>query len=483
VTEAIDKCLSGGKSALYKHDIGDQRFSDKDLDVPTTDGKEPGGPMPLTEWCGLFDPKDGHDYSEHVITMAGDHTVVRVQENTQWSGVRPYVWGHYIRVGTKFYSVGMIEKIVRLSRELDDTRNLSLIAQHLAISPMIEATDAVELTGNQLTAMPGRVIRTGAPGQLNPIVVPDTTRVALAAEATAKSDIQETTGVPRLFYGSSMEGGDTATEFVGRNAEANLRIEEGAINIAAFALSPALEMFLQLNQEYVTKDKEVALFGKAGNRTGVKKLSPADIAGRARIDIITLKEISLVGLHAQQMIRFLGAVSPLLQANPGLIDIPALLRMSYVSSFGYKDIEQVFPSYREVDDVLSPDEENMMFLSGTGQSVIVMPTDNDILHMKAHIGATGTKTFEKLDEERQRALLAHLENHKLQLSRKISVEMPDFAKALGGVAPMQPAEMAGPNGAAPVPSSRAPRVSEAGPQSPLGVTRSNAQAMTRGGGM
>ena len=454
---------SAGAGGLYAQSYGDRRHDASGGTESPTNARP--GEYRLLEYWGWFDLHDDGNFVECVITVAEDHTVLQVRRNPMWHGIRPYVSGHGNRSSNRFYSKGLVEVIVRLCMELDDTRNLRLEAAHLNLSPMFRASYDFAYSGNELTARSGQIFR-GERGSIEPIYQPSMDRAAESTEQAIKRDIQEVTGMPSLYQGQRSGGSGgavTATEVATMAQEANTRIEETAYNIGVFALSPMLEMFHALDQEYISKAKEISILGLDGIRAGIKKVSPEQIAGQVRIDILTLPEISLVGLHAAQMTRYLGSMGDLIVANPGLVDVKELMKLGFTQTFGYKHVDRIFPDSQRPEDQVTPGEENLAIISGHADQVLVKPADKDLIHLQVHQGFMDTQLYERQEELTQRQLAAHIQNHILQLEQKSQAAMPvqpDQMMAQGAGM----AAGGGPGGGRQAP----------GPQSLSGVARSGA---------
>ena len=441
-------------------------------------------------WDKDYDPSAGKagKEKEYCITIARridatgregtGWTCVRVAENEYWHGMRPAVVAHYVRRSHSFNSVGIIEPIVKLSAELDDSRNMALAARGLAAKPVVLASDDADIYGNNLVLDPGTVIRCRNTNAVKAMYMPDRSDTAWKAEDVIKGDIRETTGIISTYQGSSDAASETATSIVSRTREANKRISEACKNIAEDFLVPFLEMWHSMNQQMLTKERTLELVGEDGLVIDIRKVSPDEVAGRVNFEITALPEIEIAGLKAKMTMGFLAEAANFLAVDPNLLRPGQLLKKAYVDMFGSNDVEKVFPwanaplTYRSTMDE--------QYVVGAGYNVEVQEGENYYEHLMAHTGFAATSTFAKWPVDAKARWLAHMRNTENRLKQELESAAPraPIPQPMGQPTAQQAVPGAGaapPSGPPGGPMQPPPGGSPTGPQS-MGPMNATTQA-------
>jgi hypothetical protein len=193
------------------------------------------------------------------------------------------------------------------------------------------------------------------------------------------------------------------------------------------------------NQQFLNEDRTVTVSGDA--RTYKQfKVTPAELAGVARIDIILAAQIELLGLRGQAMTGFLNAIA----VNPalmGAIDTQELLKTVWTSEFGYGEVDRIFPP-KPGENLKSQMEENI--LMSRGMEIDVEASDNHVEHLKALMLFKDTDFFRKLDDDRQAIVNAHEANHEMRqrLQEEQFSQMPVPGMEQAGAAGIPPEAVA-----------------------------------------
>uniref|UniRef100_A0A6H1ZGK0 Putative portal protein n=1 Tax=viral metagenome TaxID=1070528 RepID=A0A6H1ZGK0_9ZZZZ len=375
------------------------------------------------KWDKDYDPPSGQgEEKEFCITIArrmttranqgGGWVALRVAENEYWHGLRPAVVAHYTRRSHCFQSMGMIEPIVRLCAELDDARSMGLAALSLTAKPIVVVTDDADIFSNNLILDPGTVLHARTKDAISTLFLPDRTDSAYRSQEVMKQDIRETTGIISHFQGASDGSSETATSVSNRVQEANKRLAEVARNVAEHFVVPMLEMFHAMNQQMITDERMVELIGEDGLLTDIQALSPAQVAGKVRFEIVALPKIEMAGIEAREILAFLNIVVPLLQFNPEIARIDKLLQMAWVKMFGIASLDEIFPSAQEPLKYRSAEDEHYMFAMGHAPKV--QPGENLMMHLQKHRAFMTTSVYRDWDEDAKRRLYAHAEETALK---------------------------------------------------------------------
>lgn len=434
------------------------------------------------EFWGRFDmdPEDhvpGKDYKpekEVVITLArklttagerGSWHCLRIAENPYWHGMRPFVVAHYIRRAHCFQSVGMIEPIVRLSAELDDSRNMALAARSLAAKPIIIADDNADIMSSTLILDAGSVLRARSTDSIKPLFIPDRQDVAYQAEAQIKQDIRETTGIVSPLEGSSPAGSQTATELVTMVREANKKLAEVCRNVAECFLIPMLEMMDAMNQQCITEERLIQILGADGKTAELRKTGPRDVAGKVHFEIAALPQLEMAGIEARMLQGFANMALPWMPFLGNAMNPEPLLRTIFERQFGPGRIKDVFPHADRPQKPRTANMEHWLIANGT----VILPQDgeNYRAHLQGHLTFMESDTFRSWDEDAKRRMHAHVENTKEELARMVEQSViPALPTQMGGM-PGAPGASLPPQGPGSPPGAA---VSAPGPSSMAGMT-------------
>lgn len=364
------------------------------------------------DWWGLFDLEGDGNRVECNITIIDDQFVVRISKNNLWHGMRPYLSSPWTPVEGEFYGIGIIEPIVPMALDVNDQQNSLNAAAALSVNPMVKVGDGMNIIDDQLFVSPGRVFRGEQIEQLQPFLLPDTSQIARLNKAEIRQDIEETTGIPRLFLGGASQGTETATEFSGRQREANLRLREVILALHREIQIPYLEMCLFNNQQFLDETRVVQYEGRAGQYFRYQA-TPVELAGIARVKPIMAPQIELLGLRGRLMTNFIGTLAQLGElANQE--PFRALLKKSFENEFGREDADLIWPE-SDLNFADSQEEENLVMQ--LGKSISVRETDNHELHLTKLNELMTTPEFENKPASIKAIFFAHRANHALFITR------------------------------------------------------------------
>jgi len=391
---------------------------------------KPEDDVKVLDWWGLIEIEDGKRVEGQVMMILSDSLengiIVRIAVNNQWHGHRPYLHGRWELVEGEGYSIGLIEPIVRLCIDLNDNQNVVNAAAALIPNPMYKVGDDMDVYDEQIIASPGRVFRGRDVGQFQPLVQPDMTQVARLSKEDIRRDIDETTGLPRSFYGGG-EKADTATEFMGKTREANLILRDRVKNLSRNVLRLFLEMCLYNNQQFLDEERPVLITGHAQDYS-TYLVTPDKLRGMARVSIKLTPQIELMGMRGQMMNNFmqtLAALGPLSGQEP----FRTLLKMVWRNEFGYEEIDEVFPPTL-ADMKVTQTQENLLMEKGI--EVRVEKWHPHLEHMRDVSGYMATPYFAKLPEEKQSIFRAHFQNHNMYAKLQQESQAQELGMAPGG---------------------------------------------------
>uniref|UniRef100_A0A6H1ZTG3 Putative head tail connector protein n=1 Tax=viral metagenome TaxID=1070528 RepID=A0A6H1ZTG3_9ZZZZ len=426
--EGVDRLAGPPGTAANPATYQDLRNLSDGISMNLNADKDGARQYEVFEFWGKFDPNyiqgrsEQRHEKEYVITLArkvidnqakGGWTCLRISENNYWHGQRPVVVAHYTRRSHCFQSVGVIEPIVSLCAELDDSRSMSLAARGLAAKPAFIADDSADIYTPNLILDFGSVIRARSTDSIKALHIPDVSDVAIKAEQNAKQDIREVTGIISNFQGTSDAASETATSVMSRTREANKRIVEVCYNLSTDFLVPMLEQFHAMNQQMMTKERMVELLGEDGLTVELRKVSPHEIAGRVGFEITAVPEVEFTGVKAQMYRQFLNDALPWMQFDPSIVRPAELLKMAYTETFGMANFNRIFPSADAPLKLRSAMDETYMF--GMGHEPKVQENENYHEHLKYHVAFSESETFRKWPEDAKRKLWAHIQTTRARL--------------------------------------------------------------------
>lgn len=367
----------------------------------------------VTEIWGRFDLYGTGRTRECVITVSED-VVLRVQENPFDDKHRPYAVAKANKYPFDFYSIGPLDHCIPLSIELDTHRQIGLEANKLAMCPITFMDETVDAPDSLWGVEPGTVFK-GQYNSIQQLKVGTSLREMEMAESILRRDHEEVAGAPRVFEGTS-EGEATATGIERKIQEGNKRIRS---YVRAFTsmTEELLRQFHALNRQYVTRDMKYRVLGKSGAKLDeYEEVGPEDFGPDVDFEFMGVSNLHTVGMEATNMQQFLGAAWPLIQANPGLIDVPAALDFLFEKLVGRID-RKVVNVPNSLDSLMSQEDEILVMLEG--QRVPVNYEDDDEEHiMVLERDILDNPRFDTQSPDVQKEILEHYENHKAQMRQK-----------------------------------------------------------------
>jgi hypothetical protein len=302
-----------------------------------------------------------------VITVANESIVLRDKENPFNHKKIPIVEAVDTKSIKELYGIGEIEPNRYLQAELNTNRNQRIENVKFAINnsyfydqTAIDEEDFVDAPNAKIP------VRNRGQRSLNDIIYPvpkkGISRSAYTEEEVIKRDMQETTGVTQYVRGIQPSGSATATEITSLQKEANYRFKQKIRNIAT-ALEKVGEMWIALNQQFVTEQQYIRIAGDRAqnlnfmqpqtygdtqmNKTGFEflQVAPEDIAGEYDIEVASTALEPLANKEARRQ-QLLQAFQMTAQAG---LSMPTLL----------KEILKTFDDITVMDKIVKDYEQQM----------------------------------------------------------------------------------------------------------------------------
>ena len=342
-----------------------------------------------------------------------------------FKGQRPIPEWHYQTVGTKWYSMGVMEIVERMSEELDTIHNLRLDVGFATNLPFFFYRASSGFNPNKIELKPWKGIPVQDPNDFTFPQFGNMTTFYHQEETLLFTLIERTMGVADLFLGVNPTRGAAsrhATGFVGTQQEAEARLSEVMAQDAgtfAFICDLVHNMEIQYGPDY----RDIRMHGEGDEVIEYNKLS------REEIRMIGEYDFELGANHGsfsnsvrqQQAQAILNVVrsSPLAQYDMGRIWEG---EAEYIRSIG-KDPEK-FIGRKEDIAVPTPkeqDEENQdmtQYQFGVGNPAPVHPSDNDQLHLQKIYAYLQSDAYNSMDRPNEAAFLQHASQHQQQLQAK-----------------------------------------------------------------
>ena len=384
-------------------------------------------------WC-RFDPEDRRHTREFVITIANGRTVLRVQENPHDDKHRPYAYARACKYPFDFHSVSPLDHAIQLSIEIDIHRQLTVEGSRLSVAPFVFADQRADLGENLWQHEPGKVFEI-PPGSVQFAEINSPAPNMRYMENILREDIQETTGAVALHMGSGGDHQISATEFSGRQQEANKRIRSYIRSFSRMC-SDMLGQLYSLSGQYMTQARGFRVIGRqAVGLRAWEEIDPEIFDTSVDFTFTALGNQHIAGMEATNLQLYLNTAAPFIQANPGVVNVPLLLQRFGKLLLGTRS-EGIVHVPDDPRNMVPQDVELEMMLRG--QPLPVHEMDDDEEHMVFLEGFFGTGRWQDLEEDVKGILrdhyYAHVDasNRKTSMSRAQDSYQPPF---IGGQLP------------------------------------------------
>jgi hypothetical protein len=393
----------------------------------------------VTELWALWSPRPGEPAEEHVLTVADGRFVLQVRKNPYDTRRRPYAVGRIAIDGFEFVSRSPVEVAMPLNRELDRHRHWALIGHGNSILPVTMVdTGNDQLPKSLADFVPGELVRTDlrGPSPIQQFRSTSTIGDQAAFESIIKKDIEEVLGAPRLYMGTQSMGGDTATEFSGRQQEANRRLAGPVAGILA-GYEDLMQGVFELACQYAVRRQTFEVLGEDAQLLGpIGEIGPAQFKKQVRFVFPGYDALQSLNLRGTQFMAFMNAIGPLLPlaVQMGLLPVAAWLRAGAKAIFRDTPLaRELVHEPRPVWAIMPADQENVLL--SRGRKVSVHEDDDDESHLREHMPLT-----EDGDPKTSMLAAQHVAEHIAQLQRKQAQQPAAERESLAHKRPRSPEE-------------------------------------------
>jgi len=272
----------------------------------------------LIEYWGPYDIDGSGNPCECQIVIANRTTIVRAIANPYYHQRRPLIKVCFTNVPGEWYGMGLIEPVVSLQNELNTVRRQRLDNVNLMINRMWKVLSTADVDIDKLVSSPGGIILTDNMEAIEPLPPQDITQSAYTDAEKIVQDMFNAT-IPPTLTGSIDDmkgaGGGNAGLGVARVAvsQALEKFATAAKNVEEEGVKPLLEIFYQLDLQYLNNDEVLrAFYGEIFPKApdGTSLATPAMIRGQVNFTMTVLSEMVNKDAKINQMIGFYGTFSP-----------------------------------------------------------------------------------------------------------------------------------------------------------------------------
>ena len=228
--------------------------------------------------------EDRHEFIERwrngrLTVIADRQHLVRDCHNPYWHGRKPFVGASTQPDIRSFVGISEVEVIENIARMIHKFENLRLRAAEFAVNPVLKIARGLK-GSKKLEWRPGAHLYLDRPDQIQAETAPANLGAAWDEVQAYLGYMQQVSGVSPFIAGAdpgaSGVNQETATGASILQAEANKRLALKLLQMQIM-YSQVAKMFVQLNQQFMTKPELVRVAGAEGNEW--VQVDPKDIAG------------------------------------------------------------------------------------------------------------------------------------------------------------------------------------------------------------
>lgn len=341
-------------------------------------------------------------------------------------GDRPLVEWHYQTVGTRFYSMGIMEIVKYLSAEVDTIHNMRLDVGFATNMPFFLYQSASGFDPDDVELRPMKGIPVDDVNAVRFQQMQGQTTFYYQEEQLLFTLIERVLGVSDLFLGANPTRGAAArhaTGFVGAQQEAEARMAE-VINQDVRTFSKLADMIYNMELQYGPLERQIRLEGEG--RTPIeKKISRDDLFITGEYDFTLGPNYGTYSQSIRQ--QQAQVVQQLKQASPLLSQDPARMWEAdyfYLTASGIHNPERFIGPKEALpqQQQRSQEQENGMmdqYYWGMNVPAPVHPNDNDDEHIRIATEYIQSDVFRSMGMPNAEAHMKHLQFHVQQKQQKM----------------------------------------------------------------
>lgn len=279
---------------------------------------------------------------EYVVHVIDKRFIALKEKNPYFHGEKPYVKWVAIPIMNCFEGIGIPESVESLQHELNTTRNQRIDNVSMAINRMWKVLRGSGIREDQLISRPNGVIYVDDMEDLEELSMNMVTGNAYDEENTLKQDMDMASGVLDSIRGTSTDRRETATTASIMHQSGGDRFKYETILLDVMGLSQAVGQILALNQQFITEDAYLNIYGQDESVSQIK-ISPDDLIGK--FDVVTSSAGVDPAANKEVMRNQLTTVMQTLQGNMWVNE--QALTKRYLEAFDMKNVDEL---------ILTPEE-------------------------------------------------------------------------------------------------------------------------------
>ena len=404
---------------------------------------------PEFEILTYFGPwHEGDETDELVVFVCRDPMVVlgayRLSD-LYYRGRRPLLELHYQTIGTRYYSMGVMEIVKHLSAELDTIHNMRLDVGQATNLPFFFYRAASSFDPDEIELKPLKGIPVDNIDDIRFPQMQNVTTFYYQEETLLYTLVERVLGVTDLFLGISPTKGAAArhaTGFVGTQQEALARTSE-IVTQDAEAFSNLCHFIYDLEMQYGPEERSFRLMGDNGMVASKLDRDALWMQGDYDFRLGANQGMYSQMVKQQQAQAVMGSLqnNPFTQNDMGR-QWEVFARYYYSLGLSTAEVEAIIGPKSAVDKGVSKtqDVENgamAQYTYGISLPAPVHPNDNDAEHMKGVLEFLSSNEYTALNRPNEEAFIAHYQAHKQQqVTKQMQAQQPQAP-------PQQPQQQGG----------------------------------------
>ena len=266
--------------------------------------------------------------------------------NPYWRhSTKPFVASSFEPLPNEFYGMSAMQLIEHLQEEINTHRNQRIDNVSLVLNRMWKVRRGADIDESELISRPAGIIHVDNPDDITEFAMNDITASSYNEEQAAKTDMENTLGVPAVVRGADAGRSETATEVVTKSTNAGMRFDIKIMLFEALGFKRLARLMDLNNQQFIDDQRIINLVGEEGADQW-KEVTPFDIIGEfdyrpagASIDPAANKEVRRQQLS--HMMQFI------IQSQNPFIHLDKLTR-TWAESFDLRNVDKLIKTEEEM---------------------------------------------------------------------------------------------------------------------------------------
>lgn len=344
VYDNISEIREVDRRGAQKDDYEEERFTAFGITPPQADQVE------IHEAWGTMEiPGDNAGekdaYISYCATIANGETLIRFEPTFLWSGDVPVQLATFRDVPGQCYGIGQLEMGLGLQDIINVRANQVIDATAYAINPEHKAR-ADGIINLRQKSVPGGVREMGDPANNFLPIVKDFSGISLGMNEleSLKAEFQNLTKSQSPMAGSRKESATRTS--LGAGA-INTDVAKVAAHIEESVLDRAVDLFIQLNAQYL--NKKVAVKALQKGKVAFLDVSPENLRRRWVVKVRGSQHV----IDKQERIQNLMMFMQMMLGNPMLVPTvkPLELAKKVYSEFGFNDENVIFRDEQQAEQI------------------------------------------------------------------------------------------------------------------------------------